>query len=101
MSNDISNVSGKVVAITGAGIGAAAVLLAGRGAKVVPNQAVYAGTKNAFRTIIERLWQEAGPKLRVTGVSPGYVRTDFAKSTTDAKARAQIGDIVVRPTAQG
>ena len=108
MSNDISNVSGKVVAITGAssgigigiGIGeATAVLLAGRGAKVVPNQAVYAGTKNAFRTIIERLWQEAGPKLRVTGVSPGYVGTDSAKSTTDAKA--QVGDIVVRPTAQG
>ncbi len=97
----------------------------------MPDQAVYAATKNAARTITEGLRQEAGRHLRVTGVSPGYVRTEFADSITDPTVRAQIagtsndiaippeaiaraiafaieqpatvdvGDIVVRPTAQG
>ena len=101
------------------------------GLKIVPNQAVYAGTKNAVRTICEGLRQEAGPNLRVTGVSPGFVQTDFADSMTDPVVQAQVrermtamaippaaiaraiafaieqpaevdvGDIVVRPTAQG
>jgi len=99
------------------------------GLKIVPTQAVYAGTKNAVRTISEGLRQEAGDKLRVTVVSPGYVHTELADSVTspvikaqiqhamataippDAIARAiafaieqpasvDVGDIVVRPTAQ-
>lgn len=100
------------------------------GLKVVPMQSVYAGTKNAVRTISEGLRQEAGGSLRVTGVSPGFVRTEFADSMTDPEAKAQIrsrmdeiaippdaiaraiafaieqpddvdvGDIVVRPTVQ-
>ncbi len=100
------------------------------GLKIVPLQAVYAGTKNAVRTICEGLRQEAGDKLRVTGISPGFVRTEFAESMTDPAVKAQIrsrmeemaispdaiaraiafaieqpdgvdvGDIVVRPTAQ-
>jgi NADP-dependent 3-hydroxy acid dehydrogenase YdfG len=53
------------------------------GLKVVPLQAVYAGTKNAVRTISEGLRQEAGEKLRVTAISPGFVQTDFAESMTD------------------
>jgi len=99
------------------------------GLKIVPDMAVYAATKNAARTITEGLRQEAGADLRVTGISPGFVRTDFANSMS-APARAQItaqmdeiaippeaiaravvfaveqpatvdvGDIVVRPTAQ-
>ena len=101
------------------------------GLKVVPMQSVYAGTKNAVRTISEGLRQEAGANLRVTTVSPGFVHTDFAESMTnpdvkaeivatrdkmaippDAIARAiafaieqppdvDIGEIVIRPTAQG
>lgn len=100
------------------------------GLKIVPNQAVYAGTKNAVRTICEGLRQEAGPRLRVTGISPGFVKTNFADGMTDPAVRQQIrdrmeeiaippdaiaraiafaieqpadvdvGDIVVRPTAQ-
>jgi NADP-dependent 3-hydroxy acid dehydrogenase YdfG len=100
------------------------------GLRVVPLQSVYAGTKNAVRTISEGLRQEAGPNLRVTVVSPGVVNTDFADSMTDPEMKAQIlermgriamppdavaraiafaieqpdgvdvGDIVVRPTAQ-
>jgi NADP-dependent 3-hydroxy acid dehydrogenase YdfG len=101
------------------------------GLKIVPMQSVYAGTKNAVRTISEGLRQEAGANLRVTTVSPGFVHTDFAESMTnpdvkaeivatrdkmaippDAIARAiafaieqppdvDIGEIVIRPTAQG
>src|SRR5271168_5321223 len=50
------------------------------GLKIVPMQSVYAGTKNAVRTISEGLRQEAGANLRVTTVSPGFVHTDFAES---------------------
>lgn len=101
------------------------------GLKIVPLQGVYAGTKNAVRTITEALRQEAGDKLRVTGISPGLVQTGFAESMTNPLAKAQIlekmgeiaippaaiargiafaieqpddvdvGDIVIRPTAQG
>lgn len=101
------------------------------GLKVVPMQAVYAGTKNAVRTISEGLRQEAGDKLRVTVISPGFVHTDFAESMTNPEVKAQIiatrdkmaispeaigraiafaieqpadvdvGELTVRPTAQG
>jgi NADP-dependent 3-hydroxy acid dehydrogenase YdfG len=101
------------------------------GLKIVPLQAVYAGTKNAVRTISEGLRQEAGAKLRVTVISPGFVHTDFAESMTNPEVKAQIeaardkmaispqaiaraiafaieqpadvevGELVVRPTAQG
>lgn len=60
------------------------------GLKIVPMQAVYAGTKNAVRTISEGLRQEAGHKLRVTVVSPGFVHTDFADSMTNPEVKAQI-----------
>jgi NADP-dependent 3-hydroxy acid dehydrogenase YdfG len=92
--------------------------------------AVYAGTKFAVRAISEGLRQEAGDKLRVTIISPGFVNTNFAESMTnpemkakiregmdkmgispDAIARAivfaieqpadvDVGEIIVRPTAQ-
>lgn len=101
------------------------------GLTIRPQMAVYAGTKNALRTIAEGLRQEAGSSLRVTNVSPGFVRTGFAGSITDPAARkaiettmdeiglapeaiaraiafaieqppgVEVGDIVVRPTAQG
>jgi NADP-dependent 3-hydroxy acid dehydrogenase YdfG len=105
-------------------------VLSTSGLQIVPTQGVYAGTKNAVRTLGEALRQEAGDQLRVTSVSPGFVRTDFAEAMTnpevrtailarrdqiaigpDAIARAiafaieqpadvDVGDIVVRPTAQ-
>ncbi|WP_369205201.1 SDR family oxidoreductase [Streptomyces sp. PU-14G] len=99
------------------------------GLRIVPNQAVYAATKNAVRTLSEGLRQEAGDRVRVTVVSPGITRTEFADSVApriraqalesmaalamppEAVARAvafaieqpanvDVGDIVVRPTAQ-
>jgi len=100
------------------------------GLRIVPNMAVYAGTKFAVRAISEGLRLEAGDKLRVTIVSPGMTRTNFSDGLTspdmkakleesrdsiamppDAVARAiafaieqpdgiDVGEIVVRPTAQ-
>jgi len=47
------------------------------GIKIVPLQGVYAGTKNAVRTIAEAMRQESGGKYRVTGISPGFVQTEL------------------------
>ena len=98
--------------------------------RVTPGQSVYAGTKMAVRAISEGLRQEAGEKLRVTVISPGMTSTNFAESVTDPATRAgleqrrdeiamppaavahaiafaidqppevDVGEIVVRPTAQ-
>ncbi len=100
------------------------------GIRIVPLQGVYAGTKNAVRTITEALRQEAGANLRVTGISPGFVSTPLTDSIKDPAVRTAIkekaaaiaispdhiaeavvyamsqpanvdvGDIVIRPTAQ-
>ncbi|KPK65021.1 MAG: oxidoreductase [Gemmatimonas sp. SG8_38_2] len=99
------------------------------GMKTVPNQAVYSGTKYAVRAISEGLRQEAGEHLRVTIISPGFVYTDFGVVPDDelrerllafrdqiaippesiARAIAyalnqppevDVGEIVIRPTAQ-
>ena len=101
------------------------------GHKTVPSQSVYSGTKFAVRAISEGLRQEAGDKLRVTIISPGFVRTNFTEGVTNPKVRAQlaasrdkfamppdaiaraiafaieqpadvdVNEIVIRPTAQG
>ena len=106
-------------------------VLSTAGLKILPTMAVYAGTKNAVRTISEALRQEAGDKLRVSTISPGFVSTDLASSMTNQEIRSQtlarmeqiaippdaiaraiafaieqpadvdVGEIVVRPTAQG
>ena len=95
-----------------------------------PTMAVYSGTKFAVRAISEGLRQEAGEKLRVTLITPGFVRTNLVDSMTNPEVKAQIagamekmaispeaiaraivfaveqpadvdvGEIVVRPTAQ-
>ena len=61
------------------------------GLKIVPNQAVYAATKNAVRTLLEGLRQESTDGvLRTTSISPGYVRTELADSIDDPDVRARI-----------
>lgn len=105
-------------------------VLSTAGLTMRPTMAVYAGTKQAMRAVVEGLRQEAGPHLRVTNISPGFVKTGLADSMTDATASADtrlrmaqmgiapeavaraitfaieqpddidVGDIVVRPTAQ-
>jgi NADP-dependent 3-hydroxy acid dehydrogenase YdfG len=100
------------------------------GHRIVPNQSVYAGTKFAVRAISEGLRQEAGADLRVTVISPGMTRTNFADGVTDPAMQARlaearddfamppdaiaraiafaieqpadidVGEVIVRPTAQ-
>jgi NADP-dependent 3-hydroxy acid dehydrogenase YdfG len=60
------------------------------GHKTVSNQSVYSGTKFAVRAISEGLRQEAGDKLRVTIISPGFVRTNFAEGVTNPEMKAQL-----------
>lgn len=97
---------------------------------VRPTMAVYSGTKMAVRGICEGLRQEAGADLRVTLITPGLVDTPFADAIVDRATREQyraarteyglppsavaeaiafaidrpaavdLGEIVVRPTAQ-
>jgi NADP-dependent 3-hydroxy acid dehydrogenase YdfG len=55
-----------------------------------PNQAVYSGTKYAVRAISEGLRKEAGDKLRVTVVSPGFVRTNFVEAVGNPEVKAQL-----------
>lgn len=97
--------------------------------KTVPNMAVYSGTKAAVVAICDGLRQELAGELRVTTLLPGYTATNFADHIRDAGIRAQvaaggsiampagtiaaaiayaieqpeyvnIGELVVRPTAQ-
>jgi len=57
---------------------------------VLPTMSVYAGTKVAVRAISEGLRQEAGDKLRVTIISPGITRTNFAEAMTNPEVKAQL-----------
>jgi len=98
---------------------------------VLPSMSVYAGTKVAVRAISEGLRQESGDKLRVTIISPGMTRTNFADAMTNPEVKAQlekrrdktamppdaiaraiafaieqpatvdVSEVIVRPTAQG
>lgn len=98
---------------------------------VRPKMSVYAGTKFTVRALLEGLRQEAGARLRVTVISPGFTRTNFADGVTNPQEKAQlaeardsfamppaavartiafaierpadvdVGEIIVRPTAQG
>lgn len=61
------------------------------GIKILPTMAVYAGTKNAVRTILEGLRQESTDgTIKTTAISPGYIRTDFASTITDEAVLAGI-----------
>ncbi|MEA1851107.1 SDR family oxidoreductase [Chryseobacterium sp. MHB01] len=60
------------------------------GLKITPMMGVYAGTKNAIRTIAEAFRQESDGKIRITGISPGFVKTDFAGSIKNEEMRTAI-----------
>jgi len=100
------------------------------GIKIVPMQGIYAGTKNAIRTIGEAFRQESDGNIRITGISPGFVKTDFANNIKNEEIKTaiqkgmeqiainpiaianaviyaisqpddvEIGDIVIRPSKQ-
>jgi NADP-dependent 3-hydroxy acid dehydrogenase YdfG len=75
------------------------------GLKIVPTQAVYAGTKNAVRTLLEGLRQESTDGiLRTTSISPGYVRTELIDHAVDdpavrEQARRTMADLGIDPAA--
>jgi len=60
------------------------------GIKIVPLMGVYAGTKNAVRTISEALRQESDGRWRVTGISPGFVQTPFSDHITNESMKTAI-----------
>jgi NADP-dependent 3-hydroxy acid dehydrogenase YdfG len=61
------------------------------GLKITPIMSVYAGTKNAVRTILESLRQESTDGvLRTTSISPGVVRTELAESIDNPVVRQDI-----------
>ncbi|GGB20713.1 oxidoreductase [Sphingomonas metalli] len=97
--------------------------------KIVPNMAVYAGTKAAVVAICDGLRQELAGDIRVTTLTPGFTATGFADHIRDGDLRERIaasgsiampaetiaeaiayaigqpagvnvGEIVIRPTAQ-
>ncbi|UQS22622.1 SDR family oxidoreductase [Amycolatopsis thermalba] len=74
------------------------------GLKIVPTQAVYAGTKNAVRTVLEALRQESTDGVvRTTAVSPGYVRTELVDHVEDPArreaAQRAMADLGISPEA--
>jgi NADP-dependent 3-hydroxy acid dehydrogenase YdfG len=60
------------------------------GLRIVPSMGVYAGVKNAVRTISEGLRQESRGRWRVTGISPGFVNTSFAENIKNENMRIGI-----------
>lgn len=56
-----------------------------------------------MRTLSEGLRVESDGKYRVTGISPGFVGTNFAESMTDPEIRAkiqkQMDEIALEPEA--
>ena len=73
------------------------------GIKIVPMQGVYAGTKNAIRTITEAFRQESNGEIRITGISPGFVKTDFADNIKNETMKSVIKEnmekMAISPTA--
>ncbi|MEU3623496.1 oxidoreductase [Amycolatopsis coloradensis] len=75
------------------------------GLKIVPTQAVYAGTKNAVRTLLEGLRQESTDGVpRTTSISPGYVRTELIDNAVDDPAvreqvRGTMAELGIDPAA--
>jgi NADP-dependent 3-hydroxy acid dehydrogenase YdfG len=73
------------------------------GIKIVPMQGVYAGTKNAVRTISEAFRQESNGEIRITGISPGVVKTDLAESIKNDQMKSVIKEnmekLAINPSA--
>tara|TARA_Y100000815_G_C13319867_1_gene491881 strand:+ start:178 stop:918 length:741 start_codon:yes stop_codon:yes gene_type:complete len=69
------------------------------GIKIVPTQGVYAGTKNAIRTISEAFRQESDGSIRITSISPGYIKTDFAVKSVNTKDKKDAASKAVEAIA--
>ena len=130
LTGEISGIAAAIPVFREQGAGHIINIISTSGMKIVPLQGVYAGTKNAVRTISEALRQESDGWLRVTGISPGVVQTEFVDNLKNEQMKAAIlgkmdtlgispdaiagavayaigqpanvdvGDIVIRPAAQ-
>ncbi|PNW27270.1 oxidoreductase [Formosa algae] len=69
------------------------------GIKIAPTQGVYAGTKNAVRTIAEAFRQESDGSIRITGISPGFIKTDFAVKSVNTEEMKTAASMVVEELA--
>ncbi len=69
------------------------------GIQIVPTQGIYAGTKNAVRTIGEAFRQESDGSIRITGISPGYIKTDFAVKSVNSEDMKDAASKVVEALA--
>lgn len=58
--------------------------------KTVAGQSVYSATKYAVRAISEGLRQEVGETIRVTVISPGFVKTPFVEHISNEDVRNQL-----------
>lgn len=71
------------------------------GLKITPTMGVYAATKNAVRTLTEAFRQESDGKIRITGISPGFVKTELADSIKNPEVRnavqASMDNIALSP----
>ena len=56
----------------------------------IPTMAVYSGVKSAVRAVSDGLRMEAGPNLRVSVISPGFVATEFVQTVSDEETREQL-----------
>lgn len=123
-------IAAAIPVFRGQGSGHIINIISTSGIKIVPLQGVYAGTKNAVRTISEALRQESNGWLRVTAISPGFVQTEFVNNLKNEQMKAvilekmdtlgispddiasavafaigqpanvDVGDIIIRPAAQ-
>jgi NADP-dependent 3-hydroxy acid dehydrogenase YdfG len=58
--------------------------------QVLPSMSVYSGTKAAVLAVSDGLRQETGGTVRVTTISPGMTRTNFADAVTNPEVKAQL-----------
>ncbi len=104
----LNGIAAAVPVFRSQGHGHLVTTLSTSGLKITPTQAIYAGTKNAVRTLLEGLRQESTDGvLRTTSISPGMVRTEFsdlvAQSWSDRDAAnaltAAVAELGMEPDA--
>ena len=58
-----------------------------------PGAVAYAASKGAVMTMMRGLAKELGPNIRVNGVCPGMIDTDFHNTFTKPEVRAHVANI--------
>ncbi len=58
-----------------------------------PGAAAYGASKGALMTLVRGLSKELGPKIRVNGICPGMIDTDFHNIFTKPEVRTHVANI--------